>query len=59
MSLWRHRSVRVGTGVVVAAALVGGGVAAYAAHGSGPDEYRTATVTYGDVEQTLALSGTT
>jgi HlyD family secretion protein len=48
----------MGTGLVVAAALAGGGVAAYAAHGSGPDDYRTAMVAYGDVEQTLALSGT-
>ncbi|HVX53276.1 efflux RND transporter periplasmic adaptor subunit [Nocardioides sp.] len=58
VSLWRHRAVRVGTGIVVVAALAGGGVAAYAAHGGGPDEYRTAAVAYGDVEQTLALSGT-
>lgn len=55
---WRTRAVRVGTGVAIAAVIVGGGVAAYAEHGNGPDEYRTAVAALGDVDQTLALSGT-
>lgn len=54
----RGRAVRIAAGVAVAAMVVGGGVAAYADKANAPDEYRTATVAYGDVEQTLGLSGT-
>ncbi len=57
-SRWRARVVRVGAGIAVIAVVVGGGVAAYAAHSDAPDEYRTARVTRGDVDQILALSGT-
>lgn len=55
---WRTRAVRVGAGVAIVAVIVGGGVAAYAAHADGADTYRTATASIGDVEQAMALSGT-
>lgn len=45
----------VAAGAVVA--VVGGGYAAYAARAEAPS-YRTATATVGDVEETLALTGT-
>ncbi|MGZ6678475.1 MAG: hypothetical protein ACXVD1_14620, partial [Nocardioides sp.] len=57
-SRWRARVVRVGAVIAVIAVVVGGGAAAYAAHSDAPDEYRTARVTLGDVDQVLALSGT-
>ena len=51
------RRIRRGIAVLAVAGVVVGGYAAYAASGSAPD-YRTAVATVGDVEQTLALSGT-
>lgn len=51
---WVRRTIAL----AVAVAVVGGGYAAYADRASGPHGYRTAVATRGDVEQTLALSGT-
>ena len=53
-----RRWLKAGTGVVVAAVVIGGGYATYAAATTGPSGYRTASVTTADVEQMLALSGT-
>lgn len=53
---WRW--LRLVAGLVVAAIVVGGGYAAYAAKTGGPAGYRTAAVTTADVEQTVTLSGT-
>lgn len=53
---WRW--LRLLVGLVVAAIVVGGGYAAYAARAGGPSGYRTAPVETADVERTLELSGT-
>ncbi|MEX0426386.1 HlyD family efflux transporter periplasmic adaptor subunit [Nocardioides sp. DS6] len=53
-----RRWLKAATGTVVAVVVIGGGYATYAATASGASGYRTAAVTKGDVEQTLALSGT-
>lgn len=49
---------RAGTVVVVLAVVAGGGYAAWAQASEPAAEYRTATVTRGDVEQLLDLTGT-
>jgi len=50
--------VRRGGALVVAAALVGGGCWAYAAHAGGPSGYRTASAARASVTATLSLTGT-
>ena len=49
---------RVATALGAAAVLVGGGVATYAATAEPGTSYRTVTATVGDVDSSLALSGT-
>ena len=49
---------RVAAALGAAAVLVGGGVATYAATAEPGTRYRTATATLGDVDSSLALSGT-
>jgi HlyD family secretion protein len=56
-ALRSRRAIAVVGGVVVVV-VAGGGYAAYAAQGTGGGHYRTATVTTGDVAETLELSGT-